>query len=289
MPFRRIEKVSKGHDSKAKTVAGVTVTLTSEEASDSNVIINLVSKLVENLLFQRNQIPVQFQEIRRILAEKNGAEKNPFDFNPAESIRERRLRIKRINRDIKFRRSAAKFVDDFDRIREGLNSELMEGAEEVNLMFGSSAVRPKEIFNIVLSTNPIENPAPLEKSEQRIRKLQIQMFRNIIFNEALFQHFDKKMKKGNIFFAVKQKPSLNPSSSLFQPRTNLELSWRKAKKFKFTFQSQSDDNFNEEEMSGLIEKMDLCDEISKEEEEEPEQEKNSWHLYPFPLRGLPKL
>ena len=238
MPFRRRENVINGQSNPDLPLSTITLNMTPEEASDLNVTSSLISALIKNLLFQRNQIPIQFNEMERILSEISNEGEN-YGINPLESPQERRIRIKQINKRIKFKRFAEKFIQDFDKIWPVLETELMSNQiEEVNLMFGSSINRPREIYNIIVP--PTSTMNQIEDPEKHVRKLSHELFRKIIFNEVLFTHLGRNLSKCNIFFAVKKEPT-QPSLSLFEPRMNVDNLWGKAKKLRFEFQAQHGD------------------------------------------------
>jgi hypothetical protein len=178
----------------------------------------IIGDLVKSLVFQRKQIPQQYDMVKRDAAVEKGDEAEDVvateSTNPRAAARAQRLLIRRRTLRKRYVARARDFLRSFDQSVDRLQAEIARDRDQaiscVSFIFGATPVTPKEVYHVYPPTNQGLAPATddIYLSEKARKRAAIQLFRTMITNDSLFEQIGRPMNLTNMFVAVKRRPNI---------------------------------------------------------------------------------
>ena len=203
-------------------------------------LATIIGDLVRSLAYQKKQIPLQYDAIKRDLAAaaargraeaegEDDAGETAAAENPREAARRRRAEARHRILGARYLKRATDFMDSFDHLVSSLESEIAGDARGsivcVSVMFGSTPVTPREVYHVYppkdFYSNRLQHQQmPSSQNQEKSRKrAALQLFRAMITDNRLFDRIGRHMNPTNMFIAVKKRAStLSATQEWLQPR-----------------------------------------------------------------------
>ena len=166
-----------------------------EETLHKDQCLFIMLELVKNLIYQRRQIPLTFDTLKREiqkyfaafanLAEGDGenlSEDMEIEMKPRDRFRLKKSRIRKQKLKEKFVKKTEKFINEFDRVERSIKNVFTSNfqVKEIALVFGMSPGTPKEVYLIQM-------PKRCKKSKNHIKEIRqrsmVQLFRTVVRND----------------------------------------------------------------------------------------------------------
>ena len=201
-------------------------------------LATIIGDLVRSLAYQKKQIPLQYDAIKRDLAAaaargraeaegEDDADETAAAENPREAARRRRAEARHRILGARYLKRATDFMDSFDHLVSSLESEIAGDARGsivcVSVMFGSTPVTPREVYHVYppkdFYSNRLQHQhmASLQHQERSRKKAALQLFRAMITDNRLFDRIGRHMNPTNMFIAVKKRATGDPSAVCATP------------------------------------------------------------------------
>ena len=195
-------------------------------------LATIIGDLVRSLAYQKKQIPLQYDAIKRDIAaaaasgrgeaEGEDAGETAAAENPREVARRRRAEARHRILGARYLKRATDFMDSFDHLVSSLESEIAGDARGrivcVSVMFGSTPVTPREVYHVYPPKNFYSNRlqdqhiASSQHQEKSRKKAALQLFRAMITDNRLFDRIGRHMNPTNMFIAVKRRATGDASA-----------------------------------------------------------------------------
>ena len=225
-------------------------TLSFKEVLSRHQVAQVVFELVKCLIFQRHQIPMTIESMKREMnnfqQQQQMNESSLHDSNSnngtaqREQRRQRSARIRKEKLRLKLIKKCEKFMANL-QVFEAMIFEMVKehNVKEIVFTLGLSSGAPREVFLIHLpdTFSPLK---PLENQTEFSRNI-IRVLRPIMCsNENLFDFMSEKCPLTNMFLAFKmnlQSEQLDfPAIHNLTPKMNFEKWPKRSKICHFTFQ-----------------------------------------------------
>ncbi|XP_042212099.1 uncharacterized protein LOC121859381 [Homarus americanus] len=174
-----MEQPSKHARQRGKETINVDVKLETTLTNQSCAMI--VEGFLKYILYQRNQIPVQFDTLEREVAKTEGTPSHHSEVptpqeHTADKVYSRKEEIARRTLHSKRQRWLTKvnnFLEVFNTVMQTLRTELNDGnVMAVNVILGSSIISGQEVFSIIFPRDCSSAPAECEVSNGRQTAMQ---------------------------------------------------------------------------------------------------------------------
>ncbi|XP_071530035.1 uncharacterized protein [Panulirus ornatus] len=184
--------------------------------------IKIIEDLLKYILYQRRQIPLQYDLLVREVAKEEHLATSATEQEKNESqVYSRKEEIVRQNLERKRQRWLRKvknFIENFKAVMQRLRTEFEEGdVVAVNISLGCSILSSRELFNISLPHN-YKTVRELESLDGRHNTMQF--FRTLITNEDLLNLVNRPCGIQKVWVMLqKHSPSTFKTFSTLQNRT----------------------------------------------------------------------
>ena len=155
----------------------VEIEVTLNEGVNNSINSSLLNSCIEYLIYQRQQVPLPFHELKRIVEDQ----KKICDDLKANGVRERSLTGRSLNSEHK---KAVKVYEDLQCLFDHINK--LFSSTEVNsavIILGSTAVSPKERYFVTFPSTKQDNHA--DNSSRVCGSACRKMIRSLISNQEL--------------------------------------------------------------------------------------------------------
>ena len=190
-------------------------------------LATIIGDLVRSLAYQRKQIPLLYDAIKRDVTSAAAATPdNEVDeeaagddeANPRQVAKRRRDAMRHKTLGARYLKRASQFIEMFEDLVSNLETEIAGDTGGniacVSVMFGSTPVTPKEVYH-VYPPNDFGPPQRLSPNPEKSRKrAALQLFRAMITNNKLFDQIGRPMNPTNMFVAVKKRTPTVPMAAL---------------------------------------------------------------------------
>lgn len=188
--------------------------------------LNIVEDILKYILYQRQQIPVQYEVLVREVENaqhEDSSHQHESDkqvYSRKEESTKQKLRRKRE----RWLTKVTKFIENFKSVMQRLRTEF-EGGDvvAVNLILGTSVMSSREVYSIVFPHDYSLVPAESVGSNRRHRF--VEFFRALVTNEDLVKLVSRPMSIQKVWVMV-QKSHLPSQTSDLVPRFGYSPSFR---------------------------------------------------------------
>ena len=168
-----------------------------EETLHKDQCLFIILELVKNLIYQRRQIPLTFDTLKREIQKyfavfanlakgdgENLSEDMEIEMKPRDRFRLKKSRIRKQKLKEKFVKKTEKFINEFDRVERSIKNVFTSNfqVKEIALVFGMSPGAPKEVYLIQM-------PKRCKKSKNQIKEIRqrsmVQLFRTVVRNDLI--------------------------------------------------------------------------------------------------------
>lgn len=215
-----------------------------EESLSKEQCWYVTNELMKNLIFQRRQIPLTFETLKREIRDftslqQQSTENSPLD--PAQNqksirqlVRERKDKIRRDKLKEKLIKRAQKALQAYEKVEVCIKNAVLQSENAVShlaIIFGISPLAPKEVY---LMSWPKDLSSKNHSALVTQRRM-ISLFRSLMMNDGLFDRVSQELTLTNIFFGLKMASTRNQGIEHFTSYPDFETWPQKAKVTLFTF------------------------------------------------------
>jgi len=209
-----------------------------EESLSKEHCLFIMLELVKNLIYQRRQIPLTFETLKREIQKYYNSFANEnmentvvsgngdcmeIDMKPRDKLRLKKNRIRKQKLKEKFVKKTEKFINEFEKVERSIKTVFSSNVcvKEIALIFGMSPGAPKEVYLIQMPKSC--NMSGIHFKELHQRRM-LQLFRTVMGHDELFQRISVDLGLNNAFIGLKMSSKLNDLPEHFTPRPELQ-SW----------------------------------------------------------------